>query len=158
MNHLSSYNSTPELDVLVIGGGIGGLSGARVLNEAKPGAKIVLLEKEAEVGRGTSHENHNTNTGHTGAFYKPGSLKATSAREGFHWLREYHDEKGLKRRDTGKIIAGTLPEDIGLLQQYFKQALANGQRPESVKLLDGDELRAEQEPFLSPNVTQGYYC
>lgn len=155
MNHLSSYNSTPELDVLVIGGGIGGLSAARVLNEEKPDAKIALLEKEPEVGQGTSHDNHNTNTGHTGAFYAPGSLKATSAKEGFHWLRQYHDEKGLKRRDTGKIIAGTLPEDIGLLQTYFKQALANGQRPESVTLLDGDELRAEHEPFLSQGVTKG---
>ncbi len=144
-----------QVDVLVIGGGIGGLSAARVLGERNPAARIVLLEKEPELGQGTSRADHNTGTGHTGAFYAAGSAKATAANEGFKWLRAYHDEKGLAPRQVGKIIAASQPGDRALLQKYLKQSFDNGQK--QAVILSGDELRAKYEPLLSPNVTEGLW-
>jgi L-2-hydroxyglutarate oxidase LhgO len=150
-----SPSAPTNVDTLVIGGGIGGLSAARVLVGKKPDAHIVLLEKEPELGQGTSRADHNTGTGHTGAFYPPGSAKATAANEGFKWLRQYHDEKGMEPREVGKIIAASQPGDSALLQKYQKQALANGQKVASI--LSGDELREKYEPLLSRNITEGLW-
>jgi|GEM_PF-3362577 len=144
-----------EYDVAIIGGGIGGLSAAKVLKEQHPDASIILCEKEDLVGQGTSRGDHNTNTAHTGAFYGADSLKGRSARKGFKFLKDYHDQKGLVRRDVGKIIAASQPGDEALIEKYFHQAIANGQRPESVHIVSGDELRAEHEPLLSQNVNSG---
>ncbi len=144
-----------QIDALVIGCGIGGLSAARVLGEADPGARIVILEKEPQIGQGTSRADHNTGTGHTGAFYPAGSAKATAANEGFKWLRRYHDEKGLEPRQVGKIIAASQPGDGALLQKYLKQAFDNGQQ--AAAILSGDELRDKYEPLLSTSVTEGLW-
>ena len=127
----------------------------RVLGERYPAAKLVLLEKEPELGQGTSRSDHNTGTGHTGAFYAPGSAKARAATEGFSWLRNYHHEKGLTLRNVGKIIAASVPGDDLFLTKYQHQALANGQR--SALILSGDELRAKYEPLLSKNISAGLY-
>lgn len=146
---------TQEFDVTFVGAGIGGLSGACVLKERRPGTTVAILEKEEEVGQGTSHPDHNTGCAHTGCFYPEGSVKAIAVREGFCWLREFHETHSLVRRDIGKIIAASEGGDGAFLRRYQSQALSNGQRPESVKLLSGDELRAEHEPLLSGSVTEG---
>jgi L-2-hydroxyglutarate oxidase len=144
-----------HVDFLVIGGGIGGLSIMRILGEKYPNAKLVLLEKEAKIGQGTSRSDHNTGTGHTGAFYAPGSAKATAANEGFAWLRDYHIEKGLTLRNIGKIIAASVPGDDLFLEKYQQQAFANGQQ--SAVILSGHELRDNYEPLLSKDITEGLY-
>ncbi|MCK5103857.1 MAG: FAD-dependent oxidoreductase, partial [Cyclobacteriaceae bacterium] len=61
-------------DVIVIGGGIVGLATALKITQKKPGIKLLLLEKEAEL---SAHQTGN-NSGviHSGIYYKPGSLKA----------------------------------------------------------------------------------
>lgn len=127
----------------------------RVLGEKHPNAKIMLLEKEPSLGQGTSRSDHNTGTGHTGAFYAPGSAKATAANEGFRWLQNYHHEKGLPIRNVGKIIAASMPGDNLFLQKYQRQATANGQK--SAVILSGDELRGKYEPLLSKTITEGLY-
>jgi L-2-hydroxyglutarate oxidase LhgO len=42
--------TSPTCDFLVIGGGIIGVSVARELRGANPGASVVILEKEARLG------------------------------------------------------------------------------------------------------------
>lgn len=152
---MEKFEDTPRYDVAIIGGGIGGLSAAKVLSDEHPDASIILCEKEDTVGQGTSRGDHNTNTAHTGAFYPVNSLKAVSARKGFRFLRDYHDQKGLVRRDIGKIIAASEEGDGPLIEKYYRQAVANGQRPESVSIISGDELRSEHEPLLGKNVESG---
>jgi L-2-hydroxyglutarate oxidase len=67
-------------DVIVIGGGIVGLSTAMALGQRYPDARIAVLEKEQTWA---AHQTGN-NSGviHSGIYYKPGSLKAQLCRAG----------------------------------------------------------------------------
>lgn len=49
---MGNRGSESEFDVVVIGGGVVGLAAARSLAEA--GQKVLIVEKEASVGQGTS--------------------------------------------------------------------------------------------------------
>ncbi|MCE2453833.1 MAG: FAD-dependent oxidoreductase, partial [Nitrospinae bacterium] len=67
-------------DVIVIGGGILGLSTAMEITRRRPGKRVLVLEKEPDVGRHQSL--HNSGVIHAGLYYRPGSLKAKSCVEG----------------------------------------------------------------------------
>ncbi|MFM9122931.1 MAG: FAD-dependent oxidoreductase, partial [Actinomycetota bacterium] len=63
------------------GGGIVGLATAYSLLRRDPRQKLVVLEKEAQVG---AHQTgHNSGVIHSGLNYKPGSLKAKNCLEGY---------------------------------------------------------------------------
>ena len=64
-------------DFLIVGGGIVGLATALKILEARPGAKLLLLEKESALGQ--HQTGHNSGVLHAGLYYKPGSLKAKLA-------------------------------------------------------------------------------
>ena len=65
---------TTRSDVIVVGGGIVGLATAYRLAERRPGTRIVVLEKETQVGRHQS--SHNSGVLHAGLYYAPRSRKA----------------------------------------------------------------------------------
>ncbi len=67
-------------DYSIIGGGIIGLSVGMELSRRYPKAKIVIIEKEAELS--THQTARNSGVIHSGVYYKPGSLKAKLAKEG----------------------------------------------------------------------------
>ena len=74
-------------DVTIIGGGIIGLATGHALLKQNPGLKIVLLEKESNVGQ--HQTGHNSGVIHSGIYYKPGSLKAINCRRGINLLLEF---------------------------------------------------------------------
>ena len=67
-------------DVAIIGGGIVGLATAYRVAGAYPGKKLFVLEKERELAQHQS--GHNSGVLHSGIYYRPGSLKALTCREG----------------------------------------------------------------------------
>jgi len=74
-------------DFIVVGGGIVGLATALKILEARPAAKLLLLEKEAGLGR--HQTGHNSGVLHAGLYYKPGSLKAKLAVEGLRQMVDF---------------------------------------------------------------------
>ena len=96
-------------DVAVVGGGILGLACAAELLRRRPGCKVVLLEKEAEVA--AHQRSHNSGVVHAGIYYAPGSLKARLCREGVGLLRAYCDAHGIPLREAGKLIVASSPAD-----------------------------------------------
>ena len=64
-------------DVTIIGGGIVGLATALELLGRHPRLRLVILEKEDQIGQHQS--GHNSGVLHSGIYYAPGSLKARSA-------------------------------------------------------------------------------
>ncbi len=67
-------------DIVIIGGGIVGLSTAMHATRALPHLRLLVVEKEDAVARHQS--GHNSGVIHSGIYYKPGSLKARLCVEG----------------------------------------------------------------------------
>lgn len=72
-------------DYLIIGAGIIGLNIAKNLKERFPSSKILLLEKEKEVGLHSS--GRNSGVLHAGFYYTANSLKAKFTKEGNEALK-----------------------------------------------------------------------
>jgi L-2-hydroxyglutarate oxidase len=130
-------------DVIVIGGGILGLSTARHLLQERPGLRLALLEKEHALAR--HQTGRNSGVIHSGIYYAPGSLKARLCVEGKLALERYADEHGIPRLERGKLIVALDESELGRLAELERRGRANG--VEGLRVLDGDELRA-----VEPNV------
>lgn len=130
-----------NVDIVIIGGGIVGLSTAMHITALMPRLRLLLVEKEEAVARHQS--GHNSGVIHSGIYYKPGSLKAKLCVEGAAAMVEFCREHSLPHAICGKLIAATNEEEFPRLEELFQRGQANG--VSGVKLLDQLQLR-EIEP------------
>ncbi len=126
-------------DVVVVGGGIVGLTVARELVAAGR-SDVLVLEKEPALGRHAS--GRNSGVLHAGVYYAPDSAKARTCLAGNKLMRAYCREKGLPLLEAGKVIVARTEREIPALEELHRRASANGAR---VRFLDEKEL-AEVEP------------
>jgi 2-hydroxyglutarate dehydrogenase/L-2-hydroxyglutarate oxidase len=124
-------------DVVVVGAGILGLATARRLLQERPGLRLVLLEKEAEIA--THQTGHNSGVVHSGIYYAPGSLKARLCTQGKAALERYVAERGLPYERCGKLIVALDESELPRLAELERRAIANGVG--GLRVLEGDELR-----------------
>lgn len=131
-------------DVAVIGAGIVGLATALKILESRPGARVVVLDKEDRVG---AHQTGN-NSGviHAGIYYRPGSMKARTCRRGVELLLRFCDERSVPYEICGKVVVATSPEEIPRLEDLYTRGTANG--VPGLRLIDAAELR-EIEPHAA---------
>lgn len=113
-----------RLDFIVVGGGIVGLAVAQALHRRNPGKRIVVLEKELEVGH--HQTGHNSGVVHSGVYYRPGSLKAKLCVEGRELMIRYLQERSLPYAECGKVIIAVGPEEENRLRELHRRAIANG--------------------------------
>lgn len=130
-------------DVAVVGGGIVGLATAHALTQKMPGARIIVLEKEAAVG--FHQTGHNSGVIHSGVYYKPGSLKAQLAVTGSRRMVEFCQTHGIRHEICGKVIVATKESELAGLDTLVQRGAENGVR---VSRLDQREL-AELEPHVT---------
>ncbi len=110
-------------DFCVVGGGIVGLATAREILERRPGAGLVLLEKEADLA---AHQTgHNSGVIHAGVYYPPGSLKARLCRAGNRQTKQFCAEHGIPVEECGKLIVATTPTEVRRLADLRKRCEAN---------------------------------
>ncbi len=128
-------------DVVVVGAGILGLATARRLLHARPGLRLALLEKEAQIA--THQTGHNSGVVHSGIYYTPGSLKARLCTAGKSALERYIAERALPYERCGKLIVAIEERELPRLTELERRATANGVG--GLRVLDGSELR-EVEP------------
>ncbi|MGA4867737.1 L-2-hydroxyglutarate oxidase [Streptomyces lavendulocolor] len=122
---MSAYGSDRfDCDVLVIGGGIVGLSTAYAVTRAAPGTRVVVLEKE----RGPARHQTGRNSGviHSGIYYRPGSLKARYAVRGAAEMVKFCAEYGLPHEVTGKLIVATERAELPRLHALVQRGRENG--------------------------------
>lgn len=116
----------PELDcdVLVIGGGIVGLSAAYAITRAAPGTRVAVLEKE----RGPARHQTGRNSGvvHSGIYYRPGSLKARYTVRGATEMFKFCAEYGVEHAVTGKLIVATRRDELPRLHALVQRGRENG--------------------------------
>lgn len=130
-----------SFDIVVIGGGIVGLSVALHVSRAFPELSLLLLEKETAVGR--HQTGHNSGVIHSGIYYKPGSLKARLCLEGAAAMCAFCGEHGIPYEVCGKLIVATNQDEIPRLHALLQRGQANG--IPGLKLIERQQAR-EIEP------------
>src|SRR5271165_1841967 len=133
-----------SFDLVVIGGGIVGLSTAMNLTSQFPHLRLLLVEKEDRVGRHQS--GRNSGVIHSGIYYKPGSLKAKLCVEGAAAMVEFCRAHNISCQICGKVIVAINDEEVPRLQALRERGEANGIT--GLRMLDREELR-EIEPHCA---------
>jgi L-2-hydroxyglutarate oxidase len=113
-----------KADIIIIGGGIVGLSTAYHLIKKDSELKVILLEKEAYLA--LHQTGHNSGVIHSGIYYKPGSLKAINCKKGYEQLIAFCDSNDIQYDLCGKIIVATEKEELVILSNILERGIANG--------------------------------
>ncbi|GAA4802001.1 L-2-hydroxyglutarate oxidase [Streptomyces ziwulingensis] len=116
--------SAYDCDVLVIGGGIVGLSTAYAISRAAPGTRVTVLEKEP--GPARHQTGRNSGVIHSGVYYRPGSLKARYAVRGAAEMIKFCAEYGIGHAVTGKLIVATERAELPRLHALVQRGRENG--------------------------------
>lgn len=135
---------TDKFDVAIIGGGVVGCAIARTLSKYQ--LNIVVLERDADVARGTSGKN--SGVVHTGINVPTGSLKAKVNVQGAAMFESLCAELDVPFKRVGKLIVAVDESQVPDLEAMQARGLANG--VPVLDIIDADEVRR-----LEPNIT-GY--
>lgn len=127
-------------DFLIVGAGIVGITIALELKRRYPEAKILLLEKEAEIGKHSS--GRNSGVLHSGIYYPPGTLKARVCKQGAIEMAHFHREHKLRLRECGKVLVVADPQDAHQLDMLAERAKQHGIQ---IEQLNEQQLR-DKEP------------
>src|SRR4051794_20681830 len=115
--------SVGEETIGIIGAGIVGLAIGRELTRRRPGARVVVVEKEDRVA--VHQTGHNSGVVHAGIYYRPGSLKALLCTRGKEMLREYCASRSLPYRECGKLVVAVTEDDVIRLDALAARAGVN---------------------------------
>ena len=128
--------SKNSCDVVILGGGMVGLSIAHQLIERGITRSITILDKEPVLGLHSS--GRNSGVLHAGLYYKPGSLKAEVCVDGARRLRSWVEERGLPINPCGKVIVPPRDDLDAQLDVLAERGRANGAE---VEFWDAQQLR-----------------
>jgi len=128
-------------DILIIGGGIIGLSIAREIYNRHPDLKIILIEKEATVACHAS--GRNSGVLHAGFYYTPDSLKSRFTVEGNKLLTDYCLKNNLSINRCGKVVVAKDEKELDSIFELKRRGDTNGVDLELI-----DEKRLEE---IEPN-------
>lgn len=120
-----------NFDVVIIGGGMVGLSIANQLLISGKSNNVCIIDKEKELGKHSS--GRNSGVVHAGIYYKPGSLKAKVCIKGSKRLLNYAESRKLSINKCGKLI---IPQKTSLDSQIdllFNRGIKNGAQVEIIK-------------------------
>jgi L-2-hydroxyglutarate oxidase len=131
-------------DVIVVGGGIVGLAAAYRLLEARPGLKLLLLEKEPKLAM--HQTGRNSGVLHSGLYYKPGSEKARLSVSGLQQMIGFCREHSIAHEQCGKIVMATDETELPRLETLWERGNANGLA--SLRRLNSQQIK-EIEPHAA---------
>ena len=119
-----------QFDVVILGGGMVGLSLAHQLLERYTDLSILVVDKETRIGCHSS--GRNSGVLHAGVYYPPDTLKAKVCVSGARRLRAWCEAERLPVLNCGKVIAPQAPELDEQLDLLLKRGRANGAHVELV--------------------------
>ena len=133
-----------QYDIVIIGGGILGLSTAMQLLERSPQWRVAVVEKEEELA--THQTGHNSGVMHSGIYYRPGSHKAQFCVAGLNNMVKFCEENEIEFQQCGKVIVALHESELGRLQDLYERGTANGVRDLEIV---GPERLKEIEPHTA---------
>lgn len=137
-----AFSRAPDIETLVIGGGVVGLAIAAEC--AKAGQETYVLERHGAVGlEGSSRSSEVI---HAGLYYPSGSLKARLCVEGRKLLYAYAQDRDLGVRRLGKIIVATSPAEEAALDAIANRATANG--VDDIRFLSAADIHALEPEII----------
>jgi (S)-2-hydroxyglutarate dehydrogenase len=133
-----------QFDVIIVGGGIVGMAAAYKINVKYPDKKVLVLEKENEVG--PHQTGHNSGVIHSGLYYKPGSYKAKNCVDGRRELVAFAKEHNIKHDICGKIVVATDESELAHMNRVYNNGMANG--VEGIEKIDAKGIK-DIEPYCT---------
>jgi L-2-hydroxyglutarate oxidase len=130
-----------QSDVAIIGGGIVGLATGYHVTRQFPQARVVILEKEAELA--FHQTGRNSGVLHSGIYYKPGSLRATNCRSGKLAMEEFCRNEEVDFEICGKVIVAVDESELPALERIYERGIANGVRCELIDRIRLEELEPQ---------------
>ncbi|MEO9654936.1 L-2-hydroxyglutarate oxidase [Marinomonas sp.] len=127
-------------DIAIIGAGIVGLSTAWQLIQQYPDYRILLIEKESDVG--LHQTGHNSGVIHAGVYYAPGSLKADFCQRGAAATKAFCQQHKIKFDQCGKLLVATNDKEVERMQALYLRCQQNNLE---VEQLDQPALK-QREP------------
>ncbi len=143
--------SKPSFDVLIIGGGVVGLSIMRELLSYT--MTVGLLEKHDDVCSGVSKAN--SGIIHAGFDDNPGSLRARFAPQGSMDFKKLDDELHFGYREIGSLVLARTDSDTKILKALQARGRENG--VSGLSILEKSELY-RIEPALQENFIAALYA
>lgn len=111
-------------DIAIVGAGIVGLSTAFAILEKSPSSRLIVLEKESDVG--LHQTGHNSGVIHSGIYYEPGSLKAKLCVQGGRRLKRFCDSQEIPYHECGKLILASDDREQMILTELHRRGRENG--------------------------------
>ncbi len=140
-------------DFLIVGGGVIGLRIAIELRRRFPDTRVVLLEKEPQLGQHAS--TRNSGVLHAGFYYSEDSFKARFSREGNARLARYCDEWGLRINRCGKLVVAQDAAQLPVLDELRRRGQRNGVELRTVSVEEAREIeprvRTHERALFSPS-------
>ena len=137
-------------DVIIIGGGVIGLSIARELSFS--GKEIIVLEKNERAGDVTS--SRNSGVIHAGIYYPEDFLKTKLCIQGNRLIYEYAKEKKINHKKYGKFIIASNKTELSNLEAIFNQGKRNNveiSRVQKEKVLENNPGLIFHDALYSPS-------
>lgn len=133
--------------IVVVGGGILGVSLAYFLACLNPKRTVALVEREGGVARHAS--GRNTGKVHAPYLYDPEKkpLSARSAFLGYSMWEGYARSRGLPFVKDGVIEVALNEEHAGVLKKYQRWGRQNGLEPDDMEIIEGGDFQK-----IEPNV------
>jgi L-2-hydroxyglutarate oxidase LhgO len=110
-------------DVAIIGGGINGIATGIALLESKSNTKVIILEKELQVGLHAS--GRNSGVLHSGFYYSPKSLRATFCKQGNAELTRFCKDNEVPLLNTGKVVVTSNEHELSELRRLAERGQEN---------------------------------
>ena len=129
-------------DIIVIGGGIIGISTAYHIIKKNNSLRVLILEKETKT---CLHQSgNNSGVVHAGIYYEPNSLKAKFCINGHQQILNFCKKNNLPIQIIGKLIIATNNNELTSLESLIERCVEN---KIDFKILDRYELKK-----IEPNI------
>ena len=132
-------------DFIVVGAGIIGLAIGREILLRNPKMRVIILEKESEVGFHAS--GRNSGVLHAGFYYSPESLKAKFCRDGNHELKQIIRKHKIPILECGKVVVSRNEQEDIHLEGLYDRGIANGVNLEFLKTTDLASIEEKAKTF-----------